>query len=252
MRCLRISRLPYEMGELRTPDGESLRMGDPELTRYALDCGGWKAGDTVIDLGCGRGDGLALLRERGIAAIGVDASPEALADARMRDASLAVIGAGGEDLPFADETFDGALAECSLSLMRNLPETLAELRRVLVPGGRLAVADLYRRENRASPQEVRTLPSCVSGLETRAGWESLLTAQGFELILWEDRSEFLTAFVGRLILAGGALRDLWSDVGADGEADTIAETMRRIRPGYVLFVARRRNQGPEEGMPDVR
>lgn len=249
MACLRPAPLPYETGCWRSPDGESLRLGGPDLTGHAIDCGGWQAGDAVIDLGCGNGAGLGLLRARGISAIGIDVSPAAATAARLRDASLRTVAADGENLPFPTASFDGALMECSLSLMADAERALAEVRRILVPGGRIVVADLYRRAAASPPEDDPARPACIAGLRTHGAWEELLAAQGFRVVLWEDRTNVLTAFVGRIILAGGALGDLWSGADDDGAAERTAAAMKRIRPGYALIAARREDEPKTGGFP---
>jgi len=159
----------------------------------------------------------------------------ALAEARHRVPGIATVEADGAALPFASSAFDGVLAECSLSLMPNLPGTLREIRRVLSPEGCLVATDLFRRGD----DDPGPVPSCLRGLTTRAGWRSLLETHGFRLVLWEDHAEVLKQFVGRIILAGGTVRDIWAGSSGSADADGIATAMKRIRPSYALLVARR-------------
>jgi SAM-dependent methyltransferase len=217
----------YETGRFDAPGG-AVRLGGPELTARALDLGGWHAGERVLDLGCGGGASLAVLRARGIVAVGVDVSRAALAEARRGGAAVAA--ADGANLPFAAGGFAGVLAECSLGLMTDLPRTLDELRRVLAPGGRLVAGDPYRRAAEPPPDGA---PARLRGLRTQAEWRDLLAAHGFAPGGWEDRSEALRAFVARVIFAGGSAGDVWCAPGAGAEA------VKRMRPGYALFVARR-------------
>lgn len=217
----------YETGRFDAP-GEAVRLGGPEITGRALDLGGWHAGERVLDLGCGCGASLALMRLRGIVAVGVDLSPKALAEARRNGPAVAADGAA---LPFADGGFAGALAECSLGLMADLPRTLRELRRVLAPGGRLVAAEPYRRAAEPPPED---LPGRLRCLRTQAEWRDLLAAHGFALLGWEDRSEALRAFAARIIFAGGAPESVWCGPGA--------AAAKRVRPGYALFVARREDR----------
>ena len=48
-------------------------------------------------------------------------------------------------LPFADASLDGLIAECVLSTLADPARALAEWRRALKPGGRLALSDVYSR-----------------------------------------------------------------------------------------------------------
>lgn len=95
----------------------------------------------VLDLGCGRGDWLALLAEWGYPACGVDPHPDAVAQARARglDARVATFAAHLADLP---ERSVGVVS--AFHLIEHLPfsETLLLLEaawRVLVPGGLLVI-----------------------------------------------------------------------------------------------------------------
>ncbi|WP_156756145.1 class I SAM-dependent methyltransferase [Actinokineospora pegani] len=96
-------------------------------------------GRRVLDAGCGSGSLSAALRDRGAVVTGIDASAAMLALARRRlgvDAALHVGDLNGR-LPFADGAFDDVVASLVLHYLRDWGPALAELRRVLKPGGRL-------------------------------------------------------------------------------------------------------------------
>ena len=119
------------------------------MKQRLLDQAGVAPGDSVLDLGAGTGTLAIWLKQRCPEAIviGLDADSEVLARARDKAA-----GAGCEidfvegfstDLPFEADSFDIVLS--SLFLHHLMPaakrSTLAEVQRVLKPGGRLHVAD---------------------------------------------------------------------------------------------------------------
>ena len=100
------------------------------------------AGRRVLDAGCGSGPLFAALRDRGAIVTGVDASARMLELARRRlggDADLRVADLG-DPLPFPDGAFDDAIASLVLHYLEDWTAPLAELRRVLRPGGRLIVS----------------------------------------------------------------------------------------------------------------
>jgi SAM-dependent methyltransferase len=107
-----------------------------------LELAGDVAGRRILDAGCGAGPLFAALRERGAVVTGVDASAGMLELARRRlgtDADLRVVDLAGP-LPFPDDTFDDVIASLVLHYLEDWGPTLAEIRRVLKPGGRLLVS----------------------------------------------------------------------------------------------------------------
>jgi ubiquinone/menaquinone biosynthesis C-methylase UbiE len=114
-------------------------------------------GDAVLDVGCGTGTlALEVARRVGQAGrvVGIDPGAEQIARARAKAArrnapiefQIGVI----EQLPFPDATFDVVL---STLMMHHLPaplkrQGLAEIARVLKPGGRLVIADFTRKQER--------------------------------------------------------------------------------------------------------
>ena len=107
-----------------------------------LELAGNVAGRRILDAGCGSGPLSAALRDRGAVVTGVDASAGMLAQARRRlgdDADLRVHDLA-DPLPFLDKAFDDVVASLVLHYLQDWGPTLAELRRVLTPGGRLIVS----------------------------------------------------------------------------------------------------------------
>jgi demethylmenaquinone methyltransferase / 2-methoxy-6-polyprenyl-1,4-benzoquinol methylase len=100
--------------------------------------------DTVLDVACGTGAvALELVRRTGCSVVGVDQSPEMLAEARRRvdDARIEFVQAAAQALPFEDASFDGLTAAYLLRYLDDLPTGLAELARVLRPGATASLLD---------------------------------------------------------------------------------------------------------------
>lgn len=107
-----------------------------------LDLAGDVAGRRVLDAGCGPGAVTAALRERGAVVAGFDRSARMVEVARRRlgdDADLRVADIT-DPLPYPDAAFDDVVAALVLHYLEDWTAPLAELRRVLKPGGRLIVA----------------------------------------------------------------------------------------------------------------
>jgi ubiquinone/menaquinone biosynthesis C-methylase UbiE len=147
-------------------------------------------GERVLEVGCGTGD-VALLARAAAgpagAVVGIDASPEMIACAQRKAARRQVgidyrVGVV-EDLAFPAASFDVVVSSL---MMHHLPERLkreglAEIRRVLKPGGRLLVVDVTRPTTRGW-RLIGTL-SLHGGLRTGAqDLPALLRDSGFTRI----------------------------------------------------------------------
>jgi SAM-dependent methyltransferase len=116
-------------------------------------------GRRILDAGCGSGPLFASLRDRGAIMTGFDSSTGMLELARRRLGDEADLRAAdiGSPLPFPDGAFDDAIACLVLHYLEDWTAPLAELRRVLAPGGRLIVAVDH--------------PFAILGLQREAGIE---------------------------------------------------------------------------------
>ena len=99
-------------------------------------------GRRILDAGCGSGPLFAALRDRGAIVKGFDSSTGMLEQARRRlgDGADLQVAELGSPLPFPDGAFDDVIASLVLHYLEDWGPPLAELRRVLKPGGRLIVS----------------------------------------------------------------------------------------------------------------
>jgi SAM-dependent methyltransferase len=98
-------------------------------------------GSRVLDVGCGAGDFLGYLDRLGAQPAGIDPAPGMVELARARVPGADVRPGSAERLPWPDGSFDLVAAFNALQFAGDLPAALAELVRVAVPGGSVAVVN---------------------------------------------------------------------------------------------------------------
>ena len=137
-----------------TGRSEAYRAGFARMTAHTvaplLDAAGVGAGTAVLDVGTGPGTVAAAALARGAKVTAVDASPEMAAHAAAAcpgaDVRVAVL----PGLPFPDGSFDAVVGNFVINHLGDPAAGLDELRRVLRPGGRLALTCWERVAMRAT------------------------------------------------------------------------------------------------------
>ena len=183
----------WEHPAARVMLGDHLHPGGRELTEAAIEATGAAAGDVVLDVGCGHGASLRLMHENGIRAVGLD-----LSEGALRGASDfgPVVAGDGERIPLSTARIDGAVLECVLSLFIDKAQALRELKRVLKPGGRLAVSDVVVEDSLPPLLDSAAAWSCcLGGALSKRGYVDLIASAGFEVIHVRDHSGALTATI---------------------------------------------------------
>lgn len=239
--------------------GDELHPGGAATTRRALEMAGLKGGDRLLDVASGSGaSALLAARELGASAVGVEYGADAVRAAREA-ADAAGLGASrvsflcgdAEALPVDDRSFDVALCECSLCTFPDKQRAVAELHRVLRPGGRLALSDVVVEEEHL-PEQLRgglATIACVGAALPTSGYERLLAEADFEAIEVESRPEDAARLAERVeerlrgarLLGFGSLADL--PLSVEEALATIGAARRAIEDGalgYAIFSAVRR------------
>ncbi|MAG94091.1 MAG: methyltransferase type 11 [Planctomycetaceae bacterium] len=149
---------PEEIDGLPASAAESFcGVGNP------LGLGQLQAGQTVLDLGSGAGLDSILAARRvgpGGKVVGVDMTEPMIAKARHNAKALKLqnvefLQTNVDSLPFDDESVDVATSNGVFNLCPDKPKVLAEVFRVLRPGGRLQMADILLHDD-VTPEEVAT------------------------------------------------------------------------------------------------
>ncbi len=162
--------------------------------RAVLETAGPAPGSRVLDVGCGAGHFLAYAITRGLRAAGADPSATMVALARTRAADVRE--AGAERLPWADASFKLVTSFNAVQFAGDTDDAIAEMARVTVPGGRIAVvtwAEAAHNDLDAIERALNDGGSAPDGdLRTAEGLTGLLAdggltpvADGLVAVPWE-------------------------------------------------------------------
>ncbi len=97
---------------------------------------------TALDIGCGEGRFCRMLRERGVAAIGIDPTAALVEEARARDPAGDYRMGRAEALDLGNAAFDLVVSYLSLIDIEDAEAAIREMARVLAPGGALVIAHI--------------------------------------------------------------------------------------------------------------
>ena len=196
-----------------------LRPGGIGLTRRLLEAAGPTSADRVIELGPGVGrTAEILLASRPASYKGVDPNPEGreqvagilAAHSRQTDAEYVVADAAHTGLP--DGSADLVVGEAMLTIQSDdhKREIIAEVARLLAPGGRYAIHELALRADR-SPEELEKIRRSISRMIkvgarplTALAWKELLREAGLE-VTWTGTASMSLLEPSRIVEDEGVL-----------------------------------------------
>ena len=205
-------------------------------------------GERVLDVACGTGVATRLAAEKvgpTGRVTGLDVNPGMLSVARSvtpRDAGIDWVQAPGEDMPLPDRSFDLVLCGMGLQFFEDRAAGVAEMHRVLVPGGRAALslpgpipevfrvleAGLARHlgpEAAGCASAVFSLhePDEIRALTDAAGFESTRIERGVKKLRVPPPAEFLWQYVHGTPLASAA---------AQADEDNLESLERDVCAGW--------------------
>jgi SAM-dependent methyltransferase len=187
---------PAELASIPAEANMGLSCGNP--TAFAS----LRAGETVVDLGCGGGLDVFLAADKvgpTGRAIGVDMTDEMLALARRNAAGRSNVEfhkATIDKLPLADASVDCVISNCVINLAADKPAVFREIARVLKPGGRLAISDIALKKP-LPPElgnDLMAYVGCIAGAIMIDDYRQGLAAAGFDPVEIIDSGADLNAY----------------------------------------------------------
>jgi len=185
----------YDRSDVRALLGDSWHPGGVELTLAVGEKLGLGPGKRVLDVACGKGTSLAALRAKwGVEGTGMDAQ------LRPADApGLELLRGDAHAIPFQDAGFDALICECALSTFGDQPTALREMRRVLRPGGRVAITDMaVEAEIPDALKEWVHTGTCLSRAMTSTAYARALEDAGLRVVDQWDASDGLREILRRI------------------------------------------------------
>jgi arsenite methyltransferase len=212
-----------------------------------------RAGEQVVDVAAGNGATACLLAgDYAVDVHGIDLGDAQVAKARARAGRLGLTDrvrfetGDAERLPVADGSADAVVCECAFCTFPDKPTATAELARVLRPGGRLGLSDVWLDPGRLDP-ELRGLAgrvACLADARPVTEVRALLEGAGLRVTHVERHDDALLGTVEQVETRLRALRlaDLPLLRGLDLRrgvdlARRAADVVTRGDAGYMVLVA---------------
>jgi hypothetical protein len=233
--------------------GGELHPGGVALTRRTFELAELRAGERLLDVACGSGTSVLLAASEFAAdATGVEYGRDAVRAARAAASGYAeqvrFLHGDAETLPVADDQFDVVLCECALCTFPDQRRAAAEFRRVLRPGGRLALSDVVVESGplpAALTEAIATI-ACIGGARSATGYQQLLHQAGLTVGRSEPRPHDAETFVNRIEdrLRGARILGIapppGSPLGIDDAINAARQARSQITSGrlsYTIFIA---------------
>ena len=178
------------------------RAATEELAALALP----SASDHVLDVGCGLGGSARYLADRfGCRVTGVDVTSEYIEVAKRLTAMVGLqskidlkLGSAVE-LPFDDQRFDIVITEHVQMNVRAKPQFYAEIARVLRPGGRLVIHDIFAAQGAPRYPLPWAEDSSISFLIAEDHARNMLADAGLRIRHWENKVDEALAFLDSVL-----------------------------------------------------
>jgi len=188
---------------------DEFHLGGRKATAYALEKMSLNKSQHILDIGCGIGGAARHIAEQtGCEVTGIDLTPEYISISNVLTYLTGLRGkvnckvASALDMPFENETFDGAI---TFHVAMNIPERATlyrETARVMKPGATLCIYDVMKKND-----EKLTFPlpwaqsEETSHLTTTEEMVTLLHVAGFEVHEIDDRTDFARNFFKQVFIA---------------------------------------------------
>ena len=178
---------------------ESLHPGALETTKELADLCKVTENSLLLDVASGTGEGTCfLVEEFKCHAVGIDISQvmikRAKEKAQKKNLNIDFKIGDAHYLPFENNSFDVVIAECVVCAL-NKEMAIAEMIRVLIPGGFIGIHDICWKEDTPNDLKVRLKAIENESPETLVGWKKLFSDNGLENCSVTDKSHLMSVWM---------------------------------------------------------
>lgn len=220
--------------------GDALRPGGLDLTKRVLQIAGIGESSEVLDIACGTGmTALFIAEQYHSGVVGIDLSQKMVVSSHTRIKGMELelshrvrfVLCTAEDLPLADSTFDTVTCECSFTLVDS-KRVAEEMRRVLKPGGKALITNIFLREGVNERRTLTPLTHCMATAKPLGEQVDFLKQAGFCDVYTEDHSQVINELALRMMMKLG-----WSKKFPDKASETPpAQPTKPFKYGYAMIV----------------
>jgi arsenite methyltransferase len=235
--------------------GDSYHPGGAALTRRLADAMDLRPGQAVLDVASGVGTTAVLLaRERAVKVTGVDLGAVQVDQARAQAGQLGLEGVvrfevgDAEALPVDDESFDAVVCECALCTFPDKRTAAGEMARVLRPGGKVGIADIWVEPDRLDLElaGIAGRIACLADAQPITVTRDLLISSGFRVTTIERHDQSIADTIEQIQATLTAVKIVGLP-GLEPEhlrraitlAGKAADAVARGDAGYLLMAAER-------------
>lgn len=162
--------------------GEDMAKGHDELVLNALNDWTFREGDSLLDIGCGNGRALQLAWQHGAGRLaGIDLSEKMIGQAGLNVPEADLRTGRAEALPWEDDSFTHILSVEAFYYLEDPLQGLKEIRRVLKPGGRLAIIIDFYKESKGTHSWQDNFSFDMQLLSEKE-WSDLMFRAGFDTV----------------------------------------------------------------------
>lgn len=179
----------------------------------------------ILDIGCGSGNAVNYLEQKGFDVIGIDISQEIIKKGKEKYKNIDIRVMDSHSMNFEDNTFNIISLECSLSIMKDPKLVLSNCKKILKDQGVILLSDFFFKDN-LSEDKTYTIEY----------WNKLYEDLDLQKISFQDKSKEWKNYIGKVLWEYGDLTKLLRGC----ENCTLGENILSKNTGYFLVTLRKK------------